>query len=105
VPSLTGTFKATFDDFRSSYMLRYTPQGVTRSGWHAIKVTVPGQKALEVNARRGYGVEEVSPTDPDARSGAECAASHIAELTAAFERGALGQVQDSVRRNVAPCSC
>jgi VWFA-related protein len=64
VPSLTGTFKATFDDFRSSYMLRYTPQGVMRSGWHAIKVTVPGRKSLEVNARRGYGVEEVIPPIP-----------------------------------------
>ena len=102
VPSLTGTFKATFDDFRSSYMLRYTPQGVTRSGWHAIKVTVPGQKALEVNARRGYGVEEVIPPIPTPVPAPNARLRTLPELTAAFERGALGQVQDGVRRNVAP---
>lgn len=102
VPSLTGTFKATFDDFRASYMLRYTPQGVTRSGWHTIKVTVPERRSLDVNARRGYGVEEVIPPIPTPMPAPNARLRTLPELTAAFERGALAQVQDSLRRNVAP---
>ena len=102
VPSLTGTFKATFDDFRSSYMLRYTPQGVTRGGWHTIKVTVPERRGLEVNARRGYGVEEVIPPTPTPVPAPNARLRTLPELTAAFERGAIGQVQDSLRRHVAP---
>jgi VWFA-related protein len=102
VPSLTGAFKATFDDFRSSYMLRYTPQGVTRSGWHTIKVTLPERRSLDVNARRGYGVEEVIPPIPTPVPAPNARLRTLPELTAAFERGALAQVQDSLRRNVAP---
>ncbi len=46
-------FQQILDDCRSSYLLRYTPRGVTRGGWHAIdvKVTRPG---LTVRARKGY---------------------------------------------------
>ena len=29
-PTLAGTFKKAFEDFRNSYVLRYTPQGVPR---------------------------------------------------------------------------
>ena len=101
VPSLTGTFKATFDDFRSSYMLRYTPQGVTRSGWHTINVTVPGRRALDVNARRGYGVDVDIPI-PTPAPAPNARLRTLPELTAAFERGALAQVQDSLRRHAAP---
>ena len=107
VPSLTGTFKSTFDDFRSSYMLRYTPQGVTRSGWHTIDVTVPGRRSLDVNARRGYGVEEVIPPIPTPVPAPNARLRTLPELTAAFERGALAQVQDSLRRQrgaAAACS-
>lgn len=101
VPSLTGTFKSTFDDFRSAYMLRYTPQGVTRSGWHTINVTVPGRRALDVNARRGYGVDVEIPV-PTPVPAPNARLRTLPELTAAFERGALAQVQDSLRRHVAP---
>jgi tetratricopeptide (TPR) repeat protein len=102
VPSLTGTFKTTFDDFRSSYMLRYTPQGVTRSGWHTINVTVPGRRSLAVNARRGYGVDEEIPSSATPVPAPNARLRTLPELTAAFERGALAQVQDSLRRHVAP---
>jgi hypothetical protein len=101
-PSLTGTFKETFDTFRGSYMLRYTPQGVTRSGWHTINVTIPGRRSLEVNARRGYGVKEVVPAVPTPVPSANTRLRTLPELTAAFERGALAQVQDSLRLNAAP---
>ena len=41
-------------DFRASYVLRYTPKGVDRGGWHtlAVRVTRPG--AFNVRARAGY---------------------------------------------------
>jgi VWFA-related protein len=102
VPSLTGTFKTTFEDFRSSYMLRYTPQGVPRGGWHTISVTVPGRRSAEVNARRGYGVEEELPAIPTPLPAPNARLRTLPELTAAFERGAVAQVQDSLRRHVAP---
>ncbi|HVQ41912.1 MAG TPA: hypothetical protein VMS54_06890 [Vicinamibacterales bacterium] len=102
VPSLAGTFKETFDTFRSSYMLRYTPQGVTRSGWHTIDVTVPGRRSVSVNARRGYGVDEEIPPSATPVPAPNARLRTVPELTAAFERGAIGQVQDSLRRHVAP---
>ena len=83
-------------------MLRYTPQGVTRSGWHTIKVTIPQRRSLDVNARRGYGVEEVIPPIPPPVPAPNARLRTLPELTAAFERGALAQVQDSLRRHAAP---
>lgn len=48
------TFAQILDEFRRSYVLRYTPQGVPPSGWHAVAVTVPAQPALTIKARSGY---------------------------------------------------
>jgi hypothetical protein len=48
------TFAQILDEFRHSYVLRYTPQGVPASGWHAVAVTVPAQPALTIKARSGY---------------------------------------------------
>jgi hypothetical protein len=47
-------FKKAFDDFRSSYILRYTPAGVPPSGWHSIKVEVKRPGRLAVRHRQGY---------------------------------------------------
>ncbi len=52
--SLFRAFKTIFDDFRQSYILRYSPTGVAEPGWHAIRVEVPGQKGLTIRARQGY---------------------------------------------------
>ena len=52
--SILRVFKQIFDEFRQSYMLRYSPTGVPASGWHAIKVTVPAEKEAIVRARQGY---------------------------------------------------
>ena len=41
------------DDFRSSYVLRYSPS-MTSPGWHAIDVRVNRREPLNVRARRGY---------------------------------------------------
>ena len=102
VPSLTGTFKKTFDDFRSSYMLRYTPQGVARGGWHTINVTLPRQRNLNVNARRGYGVEEPAPAPARPAPARNALLRTLPDLVAAFERGSLAQVQESLRQHDSP---
>jgi hypothetical protein len=41
-------------DFRSSYVLHYTPRGVTPTSWHelGVKITRPG--SFKVRARKGY---------------------------------------------------
>jgi VWFA-related protein len=48
------TFAQILDEFRQSYVLRYSPQGVSTRGWHAVTVQVPAQPALTIKARSGY---------------------------------------------------
>lgn len=48
------TFAQILGDFRQSYVLRYSPQGVASRGWHAVAVTIPAQPALAIKARSGY---------------------------------------------------
>jgi hypothetical protein len=50
---LSDAFLRAIDQFRTSYVLRYTPAGVPRAGWHDVTVTVPSGK-YTVRARRGY---------------------------------------------------
>jgi VWFA-related protein len=52
--SLLRTFRAIFEEFRQSYVLRYSPTGVDSKGWHAIAVTVPSVKDATIRARHGY---------------------------------------------------
>jgi hypothetical protein len=52
--SIARAFRAILDDFRQSYVLRYTATGVDGPGWHAIAVTVPGVRGATVRARQGY---------------------------------------------------
>jgi VWFA-related protein len=47
-------FGRILDEFRASYVLRYTAQGVARGGWHAVKVDVPGTRGVTIHARSGY---------------------------------------------------
>jgi VWFA-related protein len=49
-----AVFSRLLDDFRSSYVLYYTPTAVERSGFHPIDVRVKRQGTFEVRARRGY---------------------------------------------------
>jgi VWFA-related protein len=49
-----GAVREVVARFRSRYLLRYTPQGVTPGGWHELGVRVPRNKSYEVRARRGY---------------------------------------------------
>jgi hypothetical protein len=48
------TFGRILDEFRRSYVLRYSPQGMPAPGWHRVRVIVPGHPAATINARAGY---------------------------------------------------
>jgi len=47
-------FSAAIHAFRTSYVLRYSPSGVTKSGRHTIAVSVTRTGRYEVRARKGY---------------------------------------------------
>jgi VWFA-related protein len=51
--NLASTFRRVLADFRSSYVLYFTPKGVDRSGSHSLDVRVK-QDGTEVRSRRGY---------------------------------------------------
>jgi VWFA-related protein len=51
--NLTGAFQRALEEFRSSYVLHYTPAGVERVGFHTLEVKVKRGRP-EVRARRGY---------------------------------------------------
>jgi VWFA-related protein len=53
--TLGGSLRNVLDQFRSSYVLTYSPAGVVQAGPHAIDVTV-NRPGLDVRARRGYVV-------------------------------------------------
>ena len=50
---LRETFVRIVNEFRSRYLITYTPRGVAAGGWHPIEVTLKGRKG-KVTARRGY---------------------------------------------------
>jgi hypothetical protein len=52
--SVLRAFRTIFDEFRQSYVLRYSPSGVTRGGWHAIAVRAPAISGVTIRARQGY---------------------------------------------------
>jgi hypothetical protein len=47
---------AIIEDYRTSYLLRYTPRGVPARGWHEIGVTVTRPGKFDIRARKGYEV-------------------------------------------------
>ena len=56
IPALDGAsnaFAAVLDEFRTRYILAYTPTNVPAGGWHKIEVRVKGRR-VSVDARRGY---------------------------------------------------
>ena len=106
-PSMLGTFKQAFQEFRQSYVLRYTAQGVKREGWHELAVTVPSRPGVVVRARRGYAIEAAGARAGDVPAGAAPSpprSSSIAtpwtldELTSAYGRGEHEQVAAALRR-------
>ena len=56
-PGLSEAFLRALEDFRTSYVLRYTPRDGPWSGWHAVAVRVTKPGRYTVRARKGYFVE------------------------------------------------
>ncbi len=50
---LRATFTRIVTEFRSRYLLTYTPEGVGGAGWHPIEVKLKARKG-RITARRGY---------------------------------------------------
>lgn len=48
------TFARILAEFQNSYLLRFSPEGVARAGWHTLTVRVPGRRSLTIRARKGY---------------------------------------------------
>ena len=51
--NLTSKFRRMLQEFRSSYVLYFTPRGVERAGAHTLEVRVK-RSGADVRARRGY---------------------------------------------------
>ena len=53
IQNLSKVFVDILNEFRTRYLISYTPAGVTRDGWHRLDVRVKGRRAT-VHARPGY---------------------------------------------------
>ena len=51
---LVTAFSTTVETLRQSYVLRYSPRGVTTTGWHDVVVSVSSHPDFEVTARKRY---------------------------------------------------
>jgi len=51
---LGASFVRELEEFRTSYVLRYSPTGVPAGGWHDVEVRINRQGTFEVRARKGY---------------------------------------------------
>ena len=99
--TLHGTFEAAFENFRQSYVLRYTLRGVPREGWHRITVTVPKEKSLRLRARPGYGIDASSPT-PTAPVALAAELRTLPDLVAAYGQGAYQRAAEFIGRHGDP---
>lgn len=52
--NLGESFVQAFEEFRSSYVLRYAYEGPARPGWHQLVVRVTRRGQYDVRARQGY---------------------------------------------------
>jgi VWFA-related protein len=50
---LSASFTAILEEFRMRYLISYSPEGVSTTGWHRLEVRVRG-RGLTVRARPGY---------------------------------------------------
>ena len=52
--SVADALTAVLDEFRRGYVLRYSPVGVARGGWHTLEVKLARGGNHKVRARQGY---------------------------------------------------
>jgi hypothetical protein len=52
--SISRVFRTTLEDFRASYVLQYTAEGVAPEGWHELSVSVKKRGRYDIRARKGY---------------------------------------------------
>ena len=102
VPNLKSTFKKAFDDFRNSYVLRYSPQGQVKSGWHTIEVRVPRLRSVTVRSRTGYLVEDAWSTP--AAAPVPDVPRTLQQLTLSYERGAFPQLLAGLQQQQDPAA-
>jgi len=53
IAQIRSTFVRILEEFRSRYLVSYSPRGVQQGGWHRLEVRVKGRRA-NVKARAGY---------------------------------------------------
>jgi VWFA-related protein len=97
-PTMASTFRRAFDDFRSSYVLQYTPRGVAREGWHAITVSVPRLPAGQISARRGYAVEAARGGAAAAAPAPDSRAAPLEALIAAYDKSDYAAVEPGLTK-------
>lgn len=51
---LAASFVGKLDEFRTSYVVRYSPTGVPAGGWHEVEVRLSQPGSFDVRARKGY---------------------------------------------------
>ena len=93
-------FEKVFQDYRRSYLLRYTPTGVKREGWHEIAVTTPAYASYTVQHRRGYSIDAPAPASSAAPKpeGTTWAPASLASTIGAYNRGDYGPLESSLAR-------
>jgi tetratricopeptide (TPR) repeat protein len=98
----SAVFRKVFGEFRRSYLLRYTPQGVVRPGWHEITVTIPRFPGYAVQARRGYTMDPTTPArELDARGAIRPgwrSGSVVESLVSAFDGNDLAAYMTQLRQ-------
>jgi len=101
-------FKQVFDDFRSSYVLRYMPKGVARAGWHELTVRVPAAPSYLIHARKGYAAG-ISDPPAAARTPAPLWAARdrplppaVESIVSAYGRGDYAVVAAALRQLTDP---
>ena len=57
VPSMPDALRQVLADYRTRYVVRYSPAGVTAAGWHTLEVRVPRVPNATILARKGYAVD------------------------------------------------
>ncbi len=103
-PTLFSVFAQAFENFRQSYVLRYSARGVTRQGWHRISVTVPRDHSFKIQARTGYAIDPLPPAPPPPPAPLTNASAlrTLPALVSAYGRAAYDPVALNLRQAADP---